>query len=162
MADLSQYKDFLLGASTIAVDGRIIGYTEGGVAITPEVSIMRAPEIDQIDGDIPLKEYDRKYVIKILSPISSLENINLAWGLDNEIAVAGGTRTLPLGRTVKTIPSVNLKIFSKYFDDRDVTFTFDNARIIPGGDLAHSKKDHAKVAMTFEVSATDAKLQADE
>jgi len=159
--DLSQYKDVVLGASTIAVDGRIIGYTEGGVAITPEAESVNMPEVDQLDGDSPLKEYNRKYIIKILSPTSSLENINLGWGLDNEIVATNGARVLPLGKTSAIIQGHNLKIFSKYFDDRDVVFIFDNAKVKPSGDFAYSKKEHAKVAMTFEARGSDSKLEAD-
>jgi hypothetical protein len=158
--DLTAYKDILLGASTVAIDGRVIGFTENGVSITPEVEVLRAPDIDQVAGDVPLKEMSRKYTIKFTTPSISLENLALAWGIDNSPDTANGVRTFVLGRTTTTIATRTVKIFSNYFDDRKVTFTFTDAKVVAAGEVGYSKKDHAKLAITLE--ALDGKVEADE
>ena len=104
----------IVGAATLHVDDAVVGWTSGGVSIEHEAEFYDV-EVDQEPNAVKSFRIKESFKIKTNLTEVTMENIKLAWGLDQAIDgdTYEGYRYLPFGGSQEDLTEHTLDVYGK-------------------------------------------------
>ncbi len=150
--DVYNNKNVLIGAGTLWVNGANMGWTKDGVEIehTGEFYFV---EVDQEPSPVKGAQIGEGYKIKTNLVELTLENLKIAWGIDNEIDDTGtaGRRILKFGGASTDLVEKELVVKGKApGTDRERTITFYKVISVDFGTMVMNKNAEAVTPVTFQ------------
>jgi len=129
-----------------------VGYTRGGISITPEIE-TREIDFDQSKFPVLIKQGARRYTINFRLGEVTKDNIQLAWsepGLPSD-----GEDELSLGVDRPTPDFRKIKVYGQRVDGKYVVFEFTRCLLTGSGAFTFSKTDEGLLEATFSALYDD-------